>query len=149
MYQRVRIHDFTVYSTLYMYRIGNCHSDFTVPDEHVPRLDKPIGKFTFVSGELIEYCLHNQNHVFNASCPTGSVVIMESARYGRMRQGACVTSQRDLQCFLDELTYMHGRCSGRRTCQVLVPDAIMQARYPCPDKELNAYLEAAYRCQTG
>ena len=101
------------------------------------------------TGEIREYCLNNNNNVFNASCPRGYVIIMEVARYGRMRQGACVTSERELNCYSDELTYMHGLCSGRSECQLTVPDPVMQGRYPCQDRELHSYLEAAYRCQEG
>ena len=74
---------------------------------------------------------------------------MEVARYGRMRRGDCVTSQRELNCYNDELQYMHGLCSGRERCQLTVPDPRMQGRYPCKDRELHSYLEAAYRCQEG
>lgn len=108
--------------------------------------------FNIVAGaaaEVREYCLHNNNNVFNATCSHGYVIVMEVARYGRMKPGECVTSDRDLNCYNDELTYMHALCSGRERCELVVPSPVMQGRYPCKDLELHSYLEAAYRCQKG
>ncbi len=40
-----------------------------------------------VFSEVRDYC---QFESFNASCPSDSVVVMETAQYGRMRFGRCV-----------------------------------------------------------
>jgi len=40
------------------------------------------------------------------------------------------------------------KCSGRRTCRMVIPDATLHGIHPCP-KELMPYLEASYLCVRG
>ncbi len=51
-------------------------------------------------------------------------------------------------CENDVLYLADKRCSGRRTCEITVPDAEMDATEPCL-KELKYYLQANYTCQKG
>ena len=96
-----------------------------------------------------EYC---QNEEFRAGCASSSVVVMRSARYGRMSVGRCV--RRDygfVGCGSDVLAITDQLCSGRRNCTVRVPnswydDAARRAR--CPEDFKN-YLQVAYDCVDG
>ena len=51
-------------------------------------------------------------------------------------------------CEADVLSRMDGLCSGRRQCEVMLPDAPMFNSQPCP-KDLMAYMEADYTCVKG
>jgi len=97
----------------------------------------------------VEFC---QNEEFQASCSSSSVVVVTSARYGRMTVGRCV--RRDygfVGCGSDVLAITDQLCGGRRNCTVRVPnswfdDAAEEAR--CPEDFKN-YLEVAYQCIDG
>ena len=55
---------------------------------------------------------------FNASCPQDHVIVMRTARYGRMRIGRCVKeSYGNLGCSVDVLDYIDTKCSGRNICR--------------------------------
>jgi len=102
-----------------------------------------------VHTDVSEYC---QWETFNASCrsPTDQqLILMKSARYGRMRYGRCVREDHgSLGCYADVLPQLDARCSGRRSCSVRVPDASLHDAQSCP-KELMPYLETSYICVTG
>ena len=51
-------------------------------------------------------------------------------------------------CSADVITHLDRKCSGKRACQVTVPDATLHNIHPCP-KELMPYLEASYACIRG
>lgn len=88
---------------------------------------------------------------FNASCPLTplSVLLLHSALYGRMRIGRCVTSGFGyIGCKTDVRQYLDSKCSGRRECQIALPDPILFKRQPCPP-DLTAYLEVTYACVPG
>ena len=94
-----------------------------------------------------DYC---QWERFEASCPSSSeVIVVTSARYGRMKFGRCMREDHgSVGCAADVKSYVAGHCSGRRRCQLTIPDAALHAVHPCP-KELMPYLEASYSCVTG
>ena len=94
---------------------------------------------------VVEYC---KWETFNATCEPGSVVVMQSARYGRMRQGRCASTDVFIGCSADVLTQMDSRCSGRETCNIVIPDATLHQQQPCPN-DIMAYLEASYTCVQG
>jgi len=97
----------------------------------------------FIEG--VQYC---QWETFNASCTSqpDHVILMTSARYGRMRFGRCMREDHgSVGCSADVLAHLDRRCSGRRTCQLSIPDATLHVNHPCP-KELMPYLEASYSC---
>jgi len=96
--------------------------------------------------ELREYCFPDS---FNASCGPDSVVVMTKARYGRINPGSkCLASEYKVGCWADVLQHLDRRCSGRRHCAISIPDNTMHLLQPC-QKDLFAYLEAAYVCQKG
>ena len=96
--------------------------------------------------ELREYCFPNS---FNASCGADAVVVMTTARYGRITPGSkCLASEYKVGCWADVLQHLDRRCSGRRHCAIAIPDNTMHLLQPC-QKDLFAYLEADYVCQKG
>jgi len=92
-----------------------------------------------------DYCQWEQ---LNASCPAGHVIMMESARFGRMRLGRCIDTDVFIGCSADVLTLLDTRCSGRPACRLALPDPALHQQQACP-KDLVAYLEASYSCIDG
>ena len=92
-----------------------------------------------------DYC---QFESFDANCDEDEVVLMKSARYGRMRVGRCVARDYGyITCAADVLEEMDKRCSGSRKCHFNIP-TLRDTYQPCP-KDLTAYLEASYSCVKG
>jgi len=91
---------------------------------------------------------------FQPMCADGEVVVMTRARYGRMAIGRCVrTDYGYVGCWADVLGYLDGRCSGRRSCEVGIPDqglkrAIAASTKRCP-REFKTYLNASHDCYEG
>ena len=94
---------------------------------------------------LLEYC---QWETFNATCSRGSVVVMQSARYGRMKHGRCADTDVYIGCSADVLLQMDERCSGRQSCMLAIPDSYLHQQQPCPN-DMMAYLEASFLCVRG
>ena len=53
-----------------------------------------------------EFC---QWETFNATCPEGEVIVMRTARYGRMKLGKCLTTDYFVGCSADVLTHVDAR----------------------------------------
>jgi len=97
-------------------------------------------------GQTRQYC---HNEVFRAECSSGHVVLVTSALYGRMSLGRCVkTDFGFIGCKVDVIEHLHSRCSGRRVCNVRVPDSTLDRAKPC-NEDLKSYLEVAYSCAQG
>lgn len=97
-------------------------------------------------GEVREYC---PSEYFEAQCSPGHVLLMDSANYGRMRSGRCVTgSFGNVGCSVDVLAYMDAKCSGRQHCRLYIADAELYGMRPC-HRDLASYLEASYTCISG
>ncbi|ELU10789.1 hypothetical protein CAPTEDRAFT_200225 [Capitella teleta] len=94
------------------------------------------------AGEIREYC---QWEHFNATCPRGNVIVMETARYGRMEVGRCVSIEYKVGCSANVLRHVDDRCSGRRSCSIGFPDSDLFKMQPCR-KDLVAYFTASYSC---
>ena len=93
-----------------------------------------------------DYC---DTEVFRAECSEGEVIIMRKALYGRLKVGRCVEIDLGyVGCFSDVLLVADRRCSGKRVCEIRVPDAEFESTRPCL-KELKTYLEASYECVQG
>jgi len=73
---------------------------------------------------------------------------MQSAKYGRMRQGRCASTDVFIGCSADVLSQMDARCSGRDACNIVIPDATLHQQQPCPN-DIMAYLEASFTCVQG
>ena len=95
------------------------------------------------SAPLADFC---DAETFHAECQMNEVIVMETARYGRMKMGRCVeTAMGFVGCFRDVLGLTDQRCSGKRTCDIYIPNAEFEATRPCL-KELKSYMEASYVC---
>ena len=74
---------------------------------------------------------------------------MTRAQYGRMRISRCVKlDYGHLGCEADVLELADARCSGRRRCEIRIPDPEFAKNKPCPE-DLKPYFEAAYKCVKG
>ena len=94
-----------------------------------------------------EYC---ENEVFRAACGSDEVIVMQSARYGRMRISKCI--DRDygyVGCSADVLPKADRLCSGKRKCEVPVPNPTFSADVTLCPRDLKPYLEVAYKCVKG
>ena len=76
---------------------------------------------------------------------------MQEARYGHIKLGRCVDEDFGrLGCYVDQLSVLDKRCSGKQTCEVYFSDSDMEGTFPCTlSKALARYLEASYVCQSG
>ena len=99
------------------------------------------------SSGIREYCNRDG---FEARCNDKEVIIMTSARYGRMRLGKCVKVDFGyVGCSADVLGLMDQRCSGRRRCSHSNLERLLaDIRRPCLG-DLKSYLEASYDCLQG
>ena len=95
--------------------------------------------------EAADYCLLES---FEPTCAPGSVILMLSAHYGRMRVGRCLSRDYYVGCSADVIAEMDRRCSGKERCTVSVPEPTLLKVTPCP-RDLVAYLEADYTCVKG
>lgn len=101
-----------------------------------------------------EYCL---TETFYPQCLKNEVIVMESAKYGRMKIGKCVKAKeietleddpRYLGCAVDVLSLLDDQCSGKTKCEIRVFDISDEKRQPC-FSGLKMHLEASYRCISG
>jgi len=73
---------------------------------------------------------------------------MQRAVYGRMELGRCVELDMGyIGCNTSVLDLADDRCSGRRMCDITVPDLTFESTKPC--LELKSYLRASYTCIKG
>jgi len=87
------------------------------------------------------------------------VIVMTSARWGRMETGRCLEIHSKvlsvlghdplfLGCSEDVLHVLDQKCSGRSSCDVRIPDPTLDEIKPCyPDQ--TRYLETSYTCVKG
>ena len=81
---------------------------------------------------------------------------MEEAIYGRRHVGKCIGSKeanlvQDPQyfgCFANVLQIVSQKCSGRRECEISVPDPDLEQTMPCLEG-LKMFLEVRYSCVEG
>ena len=94
--------------------------------------------------ELHEYC---EWESFNGTCLSDEVIIMRTARYGRMRLGRCVNQNYGhIGCGTDVMPFLETKCSGQQACVVSVIS--FHDKRSCP-KDFKGYLEASYYCLKG
>ncbi|ELT90890.1 hypothetical protein CAPTEDRAFT_214555 [Capitella teleta] len=83
---------------------------------------------------------------FTAHCAPGHVILMKSARYGRMELGKCVRSNYGhLGCSTDARHLVDPLCSGKQMCEFRIFDSVLRTLTPCPE-DIESYLEATYQC---
>lgn len=115
---------------------------------------RELTKQTVELERFIDFCLESKefchNDDFVAECPEpDEVILMTSALYGRMSLGECVKQAFGfLGCYSDVITYAHERCSGRKSCLIRIPDAVLDRTKPC-NEDLKSYLDTTYDCIRG
>jgi len=104
-----------------------------------------ISSSVFCRAERREYC---EWQTFNASCVNEDQVLMiDVARYGRMRIGDCITSNYGhIGCATDVTSDLQRTCSGQRRCVISVIS--LHDKRSCP-KDFKSYLEVEFHCLTG
>ena len=92
------------------------------------------------------YC---ENEVMRASCGPDEVVVITNATYGRMKQSRCIDRNYGyLGCTVDVLEDADRKCSGKRSCEIRVPNPEFSEHNRCP-RDLKPYLQAQYACVGG
>jgi len=87
------------------------------------------------------------------------VIVMTSARWGRMKTGRCLNIHPKLMasnsndpmfigCSEDVLSLLDMKCSLQPACDVVVPNPDLDTITPCYE-DLTRYLEASYVCVKG
>ena len=93
---------------------------------------------------------------FEPECWKNEVIVIEKAIYGRHRVGKCITAEeaaisedkRFFGCSTDVKGLLDAKCSGRKRCQVRIPDADLERTEPCL-RLLKMFLEVSYTCMEG
>jgi len=111
------------------------------------KLHANITKFSGNFADGVEHCL---TETFHARCrQRNEVILMDSARFGRMELGRCVTRNfGHVGCAADVISQLDAACSGRTYCDLSVSDPSLVRMKPCP-KDFSAYLDALYHCVPG
>ena len=66
-----------------------------------------------------------------------------------MALNRCVTKDYGyIGCGSDVIDIAHAFCSGRRSCEIPVPNSLMDAQASCPD-DFKSYLSVNYECRSG
>ena len=92
-----------------------------------------------------DYC---SGDYFEARCAHDEVIVMETARYGRMRMGKCISYDLEIGCGADVTHRLDTLCSGKQSCRHRILDADFKDLHDCPN-DLVGFLEASYSCQSG
>ena len=106
-----------------------------------------------VLGVMREYC---QLETFRPRCWKNEVVVIDEAVYGRRHVSRCVREdekaflddKRFFNCYANVLATLDARCSGRKLCEVRVPDAELEKSRTCLHG-LQMFLEVSYNCVEG
>jgi len=105
---------------------------------------------------MLEFCLLE---TFRPECWKNEVIVMEEAIYGRRHVGKCIDHDEVeaapdaddpgyLGCHANVLSLLHAKCSGKKQCEVHVPDADLERTEPCR-KGLKMFLEVRHSCVEG
>ena len=107
------------------------------------------------SAEPLEYC---QFETFRPRCWKNEVILIESAKYGRMKTGKCLKAQADvlalshdlqyLGCSMDVLENLDWKCTGKTQCDISITDVELGLVNSCYEG-LRMYLEASFKCIQG
>ena len=106
-----------------------------------------------VAGGGSEYC---ELETFRPVCLSNEVILIVTAIYGRRYVNRCLAKENFdftanpsfLGCSADVMEYVGQKCSGKRRCEISIPDANLQNTQPCP-VGLDMFLEVEYSCLEG
>jgi len=94
---------------------------------------------------------------FRPECWKNEVIVIKEALYGRRHIGKCIKREdvegmaghpQFLGCHANVLSLLHAKCSGKKQCEVHVPDADLERTEPCR-KGLKMFLEVSHSCVEG
>jgi len=103
---------------------------------------------------MLEFCLLE---TFRPECWKNEVIVMEEAIYGRRHVGKCIEEEevedvadnpQYLGCHANVLSLLDAKCSGKKQCEVNVPDVDLERTEPCR-KGLHNVLEVRHSCVEG
>jgi len=102
---------------------------------------------------LDEYCHYE---TFRPECWKNEVIVIQEAIYGRRQVGRCIEAEnselaedpRYLGCHANVLGLLDTKCSGKKECELRIPDADLELATPCV-KSLKMFLEVRYTCIEG
>jgi len=103
---------------------------------------------------MLEFCLLE---TFRPECWKNEMIVIEEAIYGRRHIGKCIEPEevegvednpQYLGCHANVLSLLDTKCSGKKQCEVHVPDADLEQTEPCR-KGLKMFLEVRYTCVEG
>jgi len=105
------------------------------------------------SNALEEFCNYE---TFRPECWKNEVIVIEEAIYGRRRAGRCIEAEnsdlaedpRYLGCHADVRDQLDAKCSGKKLCELRIPDPGLEQATPCV-KSLKMFLEVRYSCVEG
>jgi len=103
---------------------------------------------------LEEYCHYE---TFRPECWKNEVIVIQEAIYGRRRAGRCTEAENSadmaedpqyLDCHADVLALLGAKCSGKKECELRIPDPDLDRATPC-NKFLRMFLEVRHTCVDG
>jgi len=100
-----------------------------------------------------DYC---QLESFKPQCWQSEVIVIKQAFYGRRHAGRCTETEgeeiahnpRFFGCSADVTVILHARCSGKKECEVRIPDTELENTGTCV-QGLKMFLEVSYLCVEG
>jgi len=104
---------------------------------------------------MLQFCLLE---TFRPGCWKNEVIVMEEAIYGRRHIGKCIKPEdvegvedkpEFLGCHTNVLNFLDTKCSGKKQCEVSVPDADLQRTEHACRRGLMLFLEVKYTCVEG
>ncbi len=96
----------------------------------------------------LEVC-SNQAEPLDIACDRGQVILLNSASFGQMYLGRCLTSELEyMGCGNDVLHVVDGWCSGKRECHMPTPNIDLIAESTC-SANYGRFLEVDYACISG
>ncbi len=91
----------------------------------------------------------NQFEPLDIACHRGQVILLNSASFGRMHLGRCLTSELGyMGCGNDVLRVVEGWCSGKRECHMQMPNKDLFEDSTC-SADYVSFLEVDYACISG
>ena len=102
---------------------------------------------------LQDYC---HFETFKPQCWQSEVIVVKQAFYGRRHASRCTEDEgqefarnpRYFGCSADVTGILHSRCSGKKQCEVRIPDSELDNTEACV-VGLRLFLEASYYCAEG
>jgi len=109
--------------------------------------------YSVVSDGMHDYC---QFEAFKPRCWQREVIVIKEAFYGRRHASRCTEAEgeefarnpRYFGCSADVTAILHSRCSGKKQCEIRIPDPELENTGACV-VGLRMFLEASYYCVEG